>query len=154
MVRHQNQKSKLPQNLVTLILEGFFWFVTTILTNMPKINGRNSSQNQKNEAPAHNISDLFQILKNIQRSKSPTQESRMKTTSFKFALIITLTISFSAISVKAGITMNEPTKIIQDLLTQVDGSIKAKTLFKQSQLNNYNFKKNNCSRSVASIPDT
>ena len=122
-------------------MECIFWFVTTILTNMPKINGRNSSQNQKNEAPAHNNLDLFQILKNIQRSKSPTQESRMKTTSFKFALIITLTISFSAISVKAGITMNEPTKIIQDLLTQVDGSIEANTSFKQSQLNNYNFKR-------------
>jgi hypothetical protein len=65
----------------------------------------------------------------------------MKTTSFKFALIITLTISFSAISVKAGITMNEPTKVIQDLLAQMDGSIEAKTLFKQSQLNNYNVKR-------------
>jgi hypothetical protein len=43
--------------------------------------------------------------------------------------------------VKAGITMNEPTKVIQDLLAQMDGSIEAKTLFKQSQLNNYNFKR-------------
>ena len=120
MVRHQNQKLQLHQNMLTLIKECFFWFVTTILINMPKIIGGNSSQNKKNEAIVQINSDLFQISKDILRSKRPTQQSRMKITFLKFALVIMLTISFSANSAKAELTINEPTKDIQQLLTQRD----------------------------------
>ena len=124
-----------------LIMECFFWFVTTILINMPKIIDGNSSQNKKNEAILHKNSDLLQISKDILRSKRPTQQSRMKTTFLKFALIITLTINLSAKSVKAEITMNEPTKFIQELFPQIDRPIEAKIIFQQNQLMNYNLKR-------------
>ena len=126
--------------MLTLIMECFFWFVTTILINMPKISGENSSQNKKNEAIVHKNSDLFQISKDILRSKRPTQQPRMKTASLKFALITTLTINLSAKSVKAEIPMNEPTKFIQELLPQIDFPIGEKSIFQQNQLKNHNLK--------------